>query len=149
MTRPIYETQTDIQKERAVADWMEARGNATYTKTKSMYPIDFAIECEDSIIGLAEIKCRNYTMQTLDGWGGFFISAKKWADARLLTGVLGISFSVVVADSAGDVWQHVPYGEWEHDGLAMKGTTRRNDPNDMEPCVLLRACRFSKLGTMP
>jgi hypothetical protein len=148
--RTTYETDAQVAEERKVADWYEQLHGFTLVKTKRYYPIDFAVctGAKRDVVGLAEVKCRTHTMDQYDQWGGYMLSAHKWAAAWQLVKVTDVPFHLVVRDSQNDVWLCRRMCDWQHDGIRLMGRTDRKDPDDIEPAVLLRKANFELLGRM-
>ena len=79
-------------------------------------------------------------MDTLDRWGGFMLSLHKWSFGNLYAKDAGIHFVVVIKTTDG-LWYHISKGEI--DGISYGGRMDRNDPDDMEPVILLKKHRFT------
>lgn len=148
---PKYESPEDLANEIEVSDWLAEKYRLAVIKTKTYFPVDFAVydvaqRCR--VQAVCEIKCRrDYTMERTDELGGYMLSLHKWGEARTMSVAGQIPFWLVVRDSAQVVWRHIP-NNWQHDGVRIMGRTDRNNPDDIEPCVLLRMARFERLGTL-
>lgn len=146
MTRPIYETDQSREAEARIAKTFAAFKSLHLVKLKFAYAVDYML-MGDTPKAFMEVKERHYDMDTLDRWGGFMLSLHKWSIGNQYAKDAGIHFVVVVKTTDG-IWYHVSKGEI--DGVSYGGRTDRNDPDDMEPVILLKKNRFTPLtGVFP
>ena len=141
MNRPMYETHRDRIAEARVAKKIADKWLCKAIKLRPTYVVDYALMQGDAFKAFLEIKCRNYSMKQMDDMGGFMLSLDKWTKGLELARAGGIEFVIAVDAVGGTYW----YRGHEHDGLSLGGRTDRDDPQDVEPVVLLRAERFKKL----
>jgi hypothetical protein len=141
MNRPLYETNKDRLAEARVAKRVADTWSCRPVKLRPTYVVDYALLQGDVCKAFMEIKCRNYSMKQMDDMGGFMLSLDKWCKGNELAKAGGTSFVIVVDAVGGIYW----YSGTEHDGLSFGGRTDRDDPQDVEPVVLLKAARFKKL----
>lgn len=141
MSRSLYETQKDQLAEARVAKRVAAKWDCRPIKLRPLYVIDYAMLRDGKCHAFVEIKCRSYSMRQMDDMGGFMLSLDKWCKGNELAKAGGTSFVIVVDAVGGIYW----YSGTEHDGLSFGGRTDRDDPQDVEPVVLLKAARFKKL----
>lgn len=145
MSRPIYETETDRQNERAIKAFLEDRWGCRADKLKISCEIDYSLTKGNKIVGVMEIKCRNYNYKTLDGWGGLILSANKWQAAKRWKETHNIAFFLVLGLIDGIFVLKIKSNEvWPSLDLITAGRRDRNDPQDIEPCVLIPMNLFSK-----
>jgi hypothetical protein len=144
--RPRYETPEDEARERAIADELARVWQVRMIKLGDFYPCDWAVLSPDAttILAYVEIKDRNgYSLQQLDGWGGVYFSAMKWGMCAHLARISDRPF-IFVPKAAGVLYAYRTWAQYmnQHDGVHLGGRHDRGDPNDIEPCIMLRAHRF-------
>lgn len=143
-TRPLYETEDNLREQEGVARLVEEKWKCKFVKLKKAYALDYAVLRGGKIVAFAEVKCRNYTMEKLNSFGGFMLSLHKWTEAKNISGVSGVPFVLIVKTIDG-FWHHSTTG-FETDGISFGGRTDRNDLQDVEPVVILKGGRFKKLA---
>lgn len=149
MNRPLYETNKDRLAEARVAKRVADKWLCKPVKLRPTYVVDYALLQGDVCKAFMEIKCRNYSMKQMDDMGGFMLSLDKWCKGTELAKAGGTSF-VIVVDASDGIWWHQAYSaeksvQPRHDGLSFGGRMDRDDPQDVEPVVLLKYERFSRL----
>lgn len=77
LRRPIYETTADIDRERTVAEWVGALWGCEVRKNPRLYAVDYCAMKDRKLVGWLEVKCRNYTRDKLESWGGYMMGASK------------------------------------------------------------------------
>ena len=83
----------------AVARTLEESWGVTTRALKPFYAVDRAIFADGRMVGVLEIKCRNYAFAALDSMGGLIISAHKvmaasqWHRVQRMTFVLALGLS--------------------------------------------------------
>lgn len=146
--RPLYETVSHLTAEHALADRVAQAWCAQAVKLPRAYPCDYGFRRSGETVALAEFKCRRYPMARLEALGGFMLSLHKWAGVRALAQASGLPFVLVVEDGDSQVWWHRPT-DFSHDGVGFGGRRDRDDPQDTEPVITLRAARFRPLRGLP
>jgi hypothetical protein len=146
VSRPLYETKKDILAEARVAKRVAIKWNCKPIKLRPLYVIDYAMLRDGKCHAFVEIKCRSYSMKQMDDMNGFMLSLDKWRAGIDLSRASGAEF-IIVVDTPDATWWHQvnPERPADHDGLSFGGRTDRDDPQDVEPVVLLRYGRFKKL----
>ncbi len=144
--RPLYERPEDIANERRLAELVASEWDVQPLKLKTAYSVDYALTRAGRTLAFSEFKCRTYSMPQMDRMGGFMLSLHKWAAIKTLTDASGLPFVVVVGDGEGEVWHHRPT-DFSHDGVAFGGRMDRGDHQDVEPVILLRMARFTRLNS--
>jgi len=146
MNRPLYETNKDRLAEARVAKRVADKWSCKPVKLRPTYVVDYALLQGDVCKAFMEIKCRNYSMKQMDDMGGFMLSLDKWRAGIDLSRCSGAAFILVVSTPDAVWWHRIEAGKPDdHDGVAFGGRTDRDDPQDVEPVVLLKAVRFKKL----
>jgi len=152
--RPTYETDTDLDRELDVATKLSKEWRCDVTKTKKFYPVDYVATRDGRLVSILEIKTRNYTMDELERFGGFMISAEKLVRARELSEMVRVPFILVLKlfGALGD--QGIPQGETYYRSfynrerysgeVRLGGRTDRNDPDDRELVMLFTRNMFSR-----
>lgn len=143
MSRPLYESNTDLSNEQYVAQKIGAVWGCEFKKMPIRYHLDFVLTKGDKAVAFCEVKSRNYTMQRIDEMGGYLMSIGKWSSAKNLSEASGLPF-ILVARTLDGVWYTV-VKEFKPDDVLVRGRTDRNDWQDIEPCVLLKCDRFKKV----
>lgn len=136
MNRPLYESDGDVKREGEVLKELESRWGYRFVKVPIKYGFDYAVLRGRDVLGVAEIKCRNYRYEELDRLGGYMLGLHKVGMMRV-SGLAG----VLVVKLVDEVY-------WTKDisGRVVVGGRRdRGDPEDIEPCVLVPMERFKRL----
>lgn len=139
-TRPIYETPANIAAENAVSEAISKLWDIKIVKLKRLYPFDRAVIRDKEITGFLEIKCRP---NPKDQYPEYMISLDKIRWALEIRQTLGHPCFLAVQwtdqlgihriDSKMDYW------------VGMGGRIDRNDPQDMEPVVMINTKWFKNL----
>jgi hypothetical protein len=138
--RPIYETESNLEKERQVALFFEQTYQCTLRKLPIRYHLDFAIERDGQIVGFIEVKVRNHTFEQIKRMGGYRISFGKWCAAEQMSRVSGLPFILLVGFT--DQVRYVRIDDFKPDGLVWWGRQDRGDSQDMEPAAVIHSDRF-------
>lgn len=138
--RPLYESESSLEKERALALFFEQTYQCTLRKMPIRYHLDFAVERNNEIQAFLEIKTTKYTVAQHRSYGGFKLSFAKWSAAEQMSRVAGLTFILLVGFP--DCPRYLRVDEFRHDGLTWWGRQDRGDSQDMEPAVLLSMDRF-------
>lgn len=143
MSRPLYESSDDLKNEQEVAVLMQSLWDCKFTKMPIKYHLDYVMHRGYKAVGFCEVKTRNYTMESIDGMGGYLMSIGKWSSAKQLNDVSGLPFILVVR--ALDGIYYAVFKELHKPPIEVKGRKDRNDWQDIEPCVVLETKLFKKL----
>ena len=135
MTRPFYETEQDRKNERKLAHLIEVN----YKCIK--LSLDFMATRDGRAVAFVEARQRKTPMHRYDT---YMLSLYKAMQARSLTMTTGLPCFLAVqwSDKAG-IAQLPPAHEHMH--VEMGGTTRRDDPQDIEPMVHFDIANFKEL----
>ena len=141
MSRPTYETQTDRNNERRLAAKIEKHYNCMLTKMPMKLSLDFMAMRDGKAVAFIEARQRKIAMNT---YPTYMLSLYKAMQARSLTMTTGLPCFLAVqwSDKAG-IAQLPPAHENMH--VEMGGTTRRDDPQDIEPMVHFDIANFKEL----
>ena len=141
MTRPIYETQTDRNNERRLAAKIEEHYGCILSKMPMKLSLDFMAIREGKAVAFIEARQRKIAMNT---YPTYMLSLYKAMQARSLTMTTGLPCFLAVqwTDKAG-IAKLPPAHEDMH--IQMGGTTRRDDPQDIEPMVHFDIANFKEL----
>ena len=137
--RPLYESSQDLQNEAAVALEMSKRWKCHFDKLPIKYNVDYAVTKGADIVALAEIKCRNYSYSQIDKMGGYMISAHKWVMGATFADSMNIPLILIVKLTDGIWWT-----KERSKKLVLSGRKDRNDPQDIEPCILIPMSAFQR-----
>jgi len=144
MSRPIYETEATLERERALADAIEILWSVTCRKLPIKYGLDYALMREGRIIAFAELKSRNtYTSEAMDKLGGVMLSLDKLEHAQRFIGFTGLPVFFVVELKDGIF--AAKFDEKPKFKLAFGGRSDRDDWQDVEPVGFISLSQFKKL----
>jgi len=139
--RPIYETQTDRNNERRLAAKIEKHYNCILLKMPMKLSLDFMAIRDGKAVAFIEARQRKIAMNT---YPTYMLSLYKAMQARSLTMTTGLPCFLAVqwTDKAG-IAMLPPSHDDMH--VEMGGTTRRDDPQDIEPMVHFDIANFKEL----
>lgn len=146
LSRPIYETAADVDREREVAEWVGALRGCLVRKNPRLYPVDYCALRDGAVVGWIEVKCRKYTRAQIENWGGYLMGATKVAGMANLIAVSKLP-AVLCVNLAGEIFV-MNYDPAATFRTEFRGRVDRNDPDDMEPCVMFPMNQFKFLGRM-
>jgi hypothetical protein len=138
--RPLYETESNLEKERQVALFFQQAFRCTLRKLPIRYHLDFAVERDGYIVGFVEVKVRNQTFEQVKKMGGYKLSFGKWCAAEQMCRASGCSLILLIGFT--DQVRYARIDDFQHDGLVWWGRQDRGDSQDMEPAVLISSERF-------
>lgn len=144
MTRPLYETDSDLSNEEKVITFLvEKWGLQGWLKLSLSYGLDYAMcRIPGVISSYVEIKVRPGL--SYGAPGGYFLSLHKVMRAREINAETGSPCHLVVSfpgDGSiyrADMFSHEP-------GCIVAGRTDRGDPLDQEPHVVYPWEAFRRL----
>ena len=141
MTRPIYETAEDRNNERRLAAKIERHYGCILSKMPMKLSLDFMAIRDGKAVAFIEARQRKIAMNT---YPTYMLSLYKAMQARALTMTTGLPCFLAVqwTDKAG-IAKLPPSHEDMH--VEMGGTTRRDDPQDIEPMVHFDIANFKEL----
>ena len=134
--RPVYESQSDIDYEKHVADVFANRHRMDWVRNPSKYPIDISFMRGDSIVLFGEIKCRKVNKDT---YPTYMISVSKIMAARALTNATGVECLLIVKWKDNCGWINL---NKDPDSVGFGGRVDRNDNQDLEPVAYYEISRF-------
>jgi len=128
MSRQMYETKEDLQRENLIIETVADKWHCKYIKLPIQYRLDFALIRNNKLKALSEIRVRNFSS---DKYETIIVSAMKRLTARSLSRELLVpSFFIVKFD---DLIKYIDFDEspdsFEVGGRI--GNTRR-DADDVE-----------------
>lgn len=138
LNRPIYETQTDLQREREVMERLCRAWSVGCQKLPLKYIVDYGMLRDEKLVAWLEIKCRNKKYDSM------ILSAAKWFAGKDLARQTTLSFVVVYAFPDSSIYYLTIEPEMTPD-IQFEGRTDRNDWQDREPCVMLPLEWFKEL----
>ncbi|CAB4133834.1 hypothetical protein UFOVP263_18 [uncultured Caudovirales phage] len=143
MTRAYYETASDLDKEKTVAEILNTAWKCSLTKMPVKYHLDYVIIRDDKIVGFCELKSPNYSLADFKRFGGFFISLDKFMNAKKMNEATGLPCFIVI-NALDGLW----YATFHNANITyfkVKGRKDRNDWQDIEPCAVLDTEQFKLL----
>lgn len=142
--RPLYESDTDIANETQVMSTLSHKWGARFHKLPIRYHVDYAATKNGIVAAYVEIKVRKYSMDQIDGWGGYMISVAKLQTAQQLCRISKAVFCLVVQCTDGLYW--IAIKDFSEFPVSITGRSDRGDAQDIEPCVLIPKSRFTKMN---
>lgn len=140
MTRPTYETSSDVKHECEVALKVATDWGIQVVKLKPKYPCDWAFVWNGEVTGYMEIKCRTHVY---GAYPTYLISAEKIRYALTVWREFEIPVVLVVAwtDFIGYIKVRPP---WNYK-IRVAGRTDREDEQDVEPCFFIPCADFKEV----
>jgi hypothetical protein len=141
MSRPQYESESDLANERSAAEIIEPAWNVRLSKLPKSYGADWIIEREGKCIGWGEFKKRNMR------WGQYptiMLSVRKIADLIRLADIRGKSVFFVSVEDGLYFTMVSPLKDYE---IEFGGrTSKTRDTADIEPVAQIPIAEFRKIG---
>jgi hypothetical protein len=137
--RPVYETKQDLENEKAVAMCLSEKWNCNVEKTKKFYPCDYSGIRRGNVVSFLEIKCRPQLDH--DDRDSYMTGALKICSCLSIAERLKRPFILVVSFNDGIYYTNT----FPTDFIIMGGRRDRNDPDDIEPCMLIPMTNFRRL----
>jgi hypothetical protein len=145
--RPTYETQQDLDNEASVAKVIGEKWGVDVHKLKNYFALDYALCRDKTVVAIAEIKCRNYSYDKLDSFGGVIISAHKISEAQKWHDQFRIAFVLALKLTDGIYMHTVKAVEsFPLYPLTIAGRKDRGDDQDIEPCCLISMDKFQRIS---
>lgn len=133
--RPAYETEDDLRREQSVSNRLQAAWNCSIEKLPVRYEIDWAIYRDSNLKAFAELKCRNHPFGK---YPSLMLSLMKWTTGKSLARHANVPFIIVAKFS-----DCLAYCETQQAAeIVWSGRKDRNDPQDLEPVVLIPKHQF-------
>lgn len=148
MTRPIYESEADRQRELSVAEIMAPILRSRLIRTRNLSAVDYVVQNLDgAATGLMEIKVRKYTPEQLDAMGGFFLSEAKLLAIHRIAKNLKMDFHLVVETPI--CLLHLCFQDdksWPRLERTFGGRFDRGDSKDAETLCLFPTTMFTRIS---
>lgn len=145
MNRKLYESPENLEKERAVALFLEEKWKCEAVKMPIKYGLDYTFRRNKELVGFCEIKCLNYELSQFDTMSnGYFISLGKFMSAKSLVEFTKLPFFLVLNTIDGIYYRK--FTEFDNLKFTVNGRKDREDWQDVEPMVLLETALFTKLA---
>ena len=134
--RPLYETQQDRDNEQAMSSIIERQFDCQLTKMPIKLSLDFMATRNGSAVAFIEARQRKTRMLQ---YPTYMISLYKVMMANTLTQATGLPCFLAVqwSDAAGIC--KLPSNDMD---IRTGGTTRRGDPQDIEPMAYFDVASF-------
>ena len=139
--RPTYETQTDRNNERRLAAKIEKHYGCILSKMPMKLSLDFMAIRDGKAVAFIEARQRKIAMNT---YPTYMLSLYKAMQARSLTMTTGLPCFLAVQWTDKEGIAKLPQAN-EDMNIEMGGTTRRDDPQDIEPMVHFDIANFKEL----
>jgi len=140
--RPLYETAQDRDNEKSISEILEAEFGCQLTKMPMKLGLDFMACRSGSAVAFIEAKRRKNKMFD---YPTYMISLHKMMAASSLTQCTGLKCFLAVqwADAIGLC--EMPAESMD---IRLGGTSRRGDPQDMEPMVYFDLSKFKVIANL-
>ena len=140
MKRPIYETDSDLAKEKEVQEALYLLWEVTFNKLPRAYHVDWMLTRKNEAKAFVELKCRNNNRHQ---YPTLMLSLHKWMHGKALAQEIGGKFLIIVKWNDGifyhtQGWCDVTYG--------IGGRKDRGDNQDIEPVVYIPVDYFKRVG---
>jgi hypothetical protein len=139
-SRPIYETDADLARERQAVSVLCKFYDCTAVKLPISYGLDYSLIKDGKVVAMVEIKCRTNSSQAYDT---IFVSVLKRMKALELRRAAGIPTLFVPCFTDGVFV--IDFNE-KPDELTYEGRLDRMDKADQEPVIHYRTGRLSFVG---
>lgn len=138
MSRPLYESQADLQNEVQVAEHLNKVWGCKFHKLPMSYSVDWMI-IRDKPVAFAELKCRkNDSTKYLT----LMLSLNKWVKGSQFANELDIPFLIICRWNDGLFYHTVGESEVTY---GIGGRTDRGDSQDTEPVVYIPVTSFKRI----
>jgi hypothetical protein len=131
MTRPIYETQHDLDHEKEIADLLSKKWSADFHKLPIKNNVDFLVTREGK--GIAFIEYKHREKLSFEAFPTYMVSLDKWMKMRDIQNNTGLPCHLVVRFKELTAWVNCDADF--HIGI--NGRKDRNDPQDIEPMAYI------------
>lgn len=147
MTRPIYETESDRQRELPVAEIISVFIGGKLVKTRPLSSVDYIVqEVDGTASGLMEIKVRRYTPGQMEEMGGFFLSESKLLLIHSTAKHLKMDFHLVVQAEKNILHLQLKDGKaWPKLSRITIGRYERGDVKDVEVMCIFPVKMFTRV----
>lgn len=138
MSRPLYESQADLQNEVQVAEHLNQVWSCRFHKLPMSYSVDWML-MRDKPVAFAELKCRKNDSTK---YPTLMLSLNKWVKGIQFANQLDVPFLIICRWTDGLFFHEagsvdVTYG--------IGGRTDRGDSQDTEPVVYIPVTSFKRI----
>jgi hypothetical protein len=143
MSRPMYESQSDVTRENKMKALLETKWNCELNKLPIKYHLDWMAMRGKDPMAFVEFKHRENL--SIYKYPRYMISLDKWMKAKQLCKEVEIPFIMVITFTEGNY-----YGVFSHNGIhdmayGFGGRYDRGDAQDVEPMIYLPLKKFQKI----
>lgn len=139
MARPIYETESDLKRERALANYAALKWNCFMRKQDKYNQFDYVAISGGKVKAFVELRCRN---NEYEKYPTCFVSASKLSSAHAMYQATGLKVLFLVSwkDKTGftDLVKQYP--------ITVGGRLDRNDSADVEALAEIPISDFKIIG---
>jgi hypothetical protein len=139
MSRPIYETEKDLTREKSIGKVLAKVWKAELHKLPRSYYVDWLITRNNQVKAFAELKCRSNNRRQ---YPSLILSLHKWIHGKQLAAEVSGEFLIIVQWKDGLFY-------FKESGLAVSygfgGRKDRGDDQDMEPVVNIPVDYFKEI----
>ena len=142
MTRPLYESKSDLAVERSLAARIQNNFSWSLKKLSRRYELDFIAFAGKKAVAFIEVKRRHNPVHHYET---IILSLAKYIKGAQYQKTTGLKFLFIVEFDDGCF----QYTYNENDGkdfkITMGGRTDRNDPEDIEPVIHIPVSKMTPL----
>ena len=146
MSRPVYERDSDLQRERAAIEQIEGLWGLRFEKTPRFYAIDFCIvNSMGRVCGWVEIKGKTFPKNT---YPTFFTSVEKLLRLLRMSQFTGLPAYLVCCWQDGVFFIQPTPMDCRTYAIKIGGRTDRGDADDVEPVAHIPIEHFKPVSQM-
>ena len=138
MSRPLYESQADLQNELQVAEHLNKVWHCKFHKLPMSYNVDWMI-MRDIPVAFAELKCRKNDSTR---YPTLMLSLNKWVKGSQFANELDVPFFIICRWTDGLFFHEVGSNPVTY---GIGGRTDRGDSQDTEPVVYIPVESFKRI----
>lgn len=146
MSRPAYETEGDLLRERKAIEAIEAIHGVSLRKTPRFYAIDYCLMKDGKVAGWVEIKGKTFPRET---YPTFYTSVEKFLRLVRMGHFTGLPSFLICSWSDGVFYSMQDAHAGRRYDIRMGGRTDRNDSDDVEPVIHIPVTDFHPISKMP
>lgn len=135
MSRPVYETDIDLENESEFAGYFYGSGRRLQKLNPIQYCVDFAIVKQNEVVGFVEYKRRQVESTA---YPDIILALSKYLKLVELSKLLPTAFFVQFNDKL----MFLRIGADHTHQVSLAGRKDRGDEYDLEPCVRLPMAGF-------
>ena len=146
MNRPLYETDEDKAREKAVARRVARHFGVEVKPTMKLAVADHWLFKAGRVFSLLEVKCRpKYSWDNLESMQTYILSERKWRDLVEACDGLQLALALAVCDGWDEVRVATWRSPWPSFDVKVGGRRDRDDALDVESVVHIPVEEFTHI----